>query len=67
MGGAATTDRDVINLSNKVLSTSQINLLQRGLKFVPSRKNIDFTQLLTDLQAWERRMRLREYFYIHKF
>lgn len=39
-----------------------MSLLKKGLKFVPTRKKFDFTQLLTDLQTWERRMRLREYF-----
>lgn len=39
-----------------------MSLLKKGLKFVPTRKNIDFTQLLTDQQTWERGMWLREYF-----
>lgn len=43
---------EVINLSSKKLTTDQISLLKKGLKFVPTRQNIDFTQLLTDLQTW---------------
>ena len=35
----------------------------KGIKFVPTRKNIDKGKLIADLDIWERRMRLREYFY----
>lgn len=52
---------EVINLSSKKLNTDQISLLKKGLEFVPTRQNIYFTQLLTDPQTWEYRMRLREY------
>ena len=51
----------VINLSTRVLSEAECSLLSKGLKFVPTRKNID--KLIADPDIWERRMRLREYFY----
>ena len=51
------------NLSKHELSVSQISLLERGLKFIPSRHEVDKIKLLTDLSEWERRMRLAEYFY----
>ncbi|XP_052212044.1 uncharacterized protein LOC127831095 [Dreissena polymorpha] len=53
----------VTNLSKKQLTASQIRVLSKGLKFVPTRRVVDKGKLLTDFTAWERRMRLREYFY----
>ena len=41
----------------------QIFLLERGLKFIPSRHEVDKVKLLADLSEWERRMRLTEHFY----
>jgi hypothetical protein len=55
--------RTVINISNKILSQAEISILEKGLSFVPSANNIDITKLHSDLIEWERRMRLREYFY----
>jgi hypothetical protein len=52
----------VINLSTRILSDSETKLFTKGLKFVPTRHNIDLGRLLTDLKEWERRMRLKEYF-----
>lgn len=56
-------DTAVINLSSKVLTESQLSLLSKGLKFVPTRRNIDKGKLIADLGSWERRMRLKEYFF----
>ena len=53
----------VINLSTIILSDSETKLFTKGLQFVPTRRNIDLGRLLTDLKEWERRMRLKEYFY----
>ncbi|KAH3857402.1 hypothetical protein DPMN_100009 [Dreissena polymorpha] len=49
----------VTNLSKKQLTASQIRVLSKGLKFVPTRRVIDRVKLLTDVITWERRMRLR--------
>ncbi|KAH3777476.1 hypothetical protein DPMN_178923 [Dreissena polymorpha] len=54
----------VTNLSKKTLTDAQISLLSKGLKFIQTRKTIDKGKLLTDLSAWERRMRLKENFYV---
>ena len=51
------------NLSKNELSAPQISLLERGLKLIPSRHEVDKVKLLADLSEWERRMRLAEYFY----
>ncbi|KAH3842642.1 hypothetical protein DPMN_116144 [Dreissena polymorpha] len=56
------TKSSVTNLSKHVLTDAEQNLPEKGLKFIPSRKNIDKVKLLADLGEWERRMRLREYF-----
>ena len=53
----------VINLSLRILSDPEKKLLMKGLKFVPTRRKINIGKLLADLKTWERRMRLKEYFY----
>ena len=53
----------VTNLSKHELSAPQLSLLEMGLKFIPSRHEVDKVKLLADLSEWERRMRLAEYFY----
>jgi hypothetical protein len=34
-----------------------------GLKFVPTNQKIDMTELIANVKEWERRMRLREFFF----
>ena len=53
----------VTNISGHILTNAELSLLEKGLKFVPGRAKINSTKLLADLGEWERRMRLREYFY----
>ena len=53
----------VTNLSGHTLTNAELSLLEKGLKFVPDRAKINSTKLLAYLGEWERRMRLREYFY----
>ena len=53
----------VTNLSQHHLTEGQITLLSRGLKFIPDRHKVDKLKLLADLAEWERRMRLKEFFY----
>lgn len=61
---ATSNDKDKItNLSSYPLNKSEISLLEKGLKFVPDRTKINMTKLLSDLTEWERRMRLREFFF----
>jgi hypothetical protein len=62
-GSNATDNQTVINLSDKSLSKAQTQLLSKGFNFIPAREKIDITKLLSDLSEWERRMRLKEYFY----
>ena len=56
-------DTVVTNLSSYELTAAQEDLLSKGLKFIPDRTKIDKIKLLADLTEWERRMRLREYYY----
>jgi len=53
----------VINLSSRELTPSEIALLSKGLKFIPTTNKYDVTKLHSDLLEWERRMRLKEYFH----
>ena len=50
------------NLSDKQLTTEQINLLSRGLKFIPTpvmKENQIRRQLISDFNQFDRRMRLQ--------
>ena len=60
------TATSVTNFSKNVLSAPQISQLERGLKFIPSRHDVDKVKLLADLSEWKRRMQLAEYFYGEK-
>ena len=53
----------VFNLSDRVLSEHEINILSRGLKFVPTPTHVNMTELIADVKTWTRRMRLKEYFW----
>ena len=53
----------VTNLSQHPLTEGKITLLSRGLKFIPDRHKVDKLKLMADLAEWERRMRLKEFFY----
>ena len=53
----------IFNYSKKQLTSSQISLLEKGLKFVTTRKRANIGKILADLREWERRMRLQEYFF----
>jgi hypothetical protein len=56
-------EKTIFNQSKRVLSDAEVSLLSKGLSFVPTKKRIDMTNLLADIREWERRMRLKEYFY----
>ena len=53
----------VFNLSSKELTAPQKTLLEKGLKFIPTRTKVNMATVLADLREWERKMRLAEYFY----
>ena len=53
----------MFNLSSKTLTPAQLSILSKGLKFIPTSDSIDITIRIADIKEWERRMRLREYFY----
>ncbi|CAC5402835.1 unnamed protein product [Mytilus coruscus] len=57
------TKCEVINKSSKELTNAQKTLLSKGFKFVPTRRKVGMGKLIADLKIWERRMRLREYFF----
>ena len=54
---------EIFNKSSKILTTAQGTLLSKVFKFVPSRRKVDMGKLIADIKTWERRMRLREYFF----
>ena len=52
----------VVNLSRRELSEEDMSLLSKGLKFSPTPTDIDKAKLKEDLEAYNRRMRLRWHF-----
>ena len=52
----------VINLSNRALSDSEISVLTKGLKFVATPKELDYSQIKIDLENFDRRLRLKWHF-----
>ena len=52
----------VINLSKRALTESEISILSKGLKFVATPKEIDFSQIKIDLENFGRRLRLKWHF-----
>ena len=50
--------KNVVNLSRRTLSRSEISLLSKGLKFVPSTNKIDGAKLKRELEEYGRKLRL---------
>ena len=55
-------NNNVINLSQRTLSQHEISVLSKGLKFVATPKEIDYSQVKIDLENFGRRLRLKWYF-----
>lgn len=53
----------VINLSNRTLSTDEIELLKKSLKFCPTPKGNNSSELKSDILQFCRRLRLNEKFF----
>ena len=54
--------KNVINLSRRNLSATEISLLSEGLKFVPTANKIDRAKLKTELEEYGRKLRLMWHF-----
>ena len=52
----------VVNLSKRALSESEISALSKGLKFVMTPKELDYSQIKVDLESFGRRLRLKWHF-----
>ena len=50
--------KNVINLSRNSLSSAEISLLSKGLKFVPTANKIDQAKLKRELEKYGRKLRL---------
>lgn len=55
-------DPKIINLSSRDLSTDEISLLQKGLKFTPT-PSANQNELKNDVQEFGRKLRLLDYFH----
>ena len=53
---------NVINLSSRVLTASEISLLSKGLKFVPTPTSVNKARLKEELEIFGRRLRLKWFF-----
>ncbi|XP_063415986.1 uncharacterized protein LOC134697633 [Mytilus trossulus] len=58
----AVQDKLVVNLSSIELTTSEEKLLSKGLNFCPAPATVNNLQLETDVEAFARRLRLKEHF-----
>ena len=54
--------KDVVNLSRRNLTGSEISLLSKGLNFVPTANTIDKAKLKTELEVFGRILRLKWHF-----
>ena len=54
--------KNVINLSRRNLSASEISLLSKGLKFVPTANKIDRAKLKTELEEYGKKLQLMWHF-----
>ena len=54
--------KNVINLSRRNLSSAEISLLSKGLKFVPTSNKIDQAKLKRELEEYGRKLRLMWHF-----
>ena len=54
--------KNVVNLSRRNLTDSEISLLSKGLNFVPTSNTIDKAKLKTELEALGRILRLKWHF-----
>ena len=54
--------KNVVNLSNKVLTEAEISVLSKGLKFCPTAKEIDRAKIKDDLEQFGRRLRLKWFY-----
>ena len=54
--------KDVINLSQRQLTKSEISLLSKGLKFLPTPNRIDKAKLKQELEVFGRKLRLMWHF-----
>ena len=52
----------VINLSKRALSEAEVSVLSKGLKFVSTPKELDYSQIKIDLENFGRRLRLKWWF-----
>ena len=57
----------IVNCSSIELTPSQIAVLKRGLKFTPTPKTSNNTELAADIRSFSRRMRLNEFYYQQDF
>ena len=58
------THASVVNLSNRQLTTHQIKILERGMKFCPTPGEPDISELHDDLDKLH--VRLKRYLHFHK-
>ena len=54
--------KNVVNLSKRVLSTAEISLLSKGLKFIPTPNSINIAKIKENLEVFGRKLRLKWHF-----
>ena len=54
--------KNVVNISSKDLSESEISLLSKGLTFSPTPRDINISEIKDDLEVFGRKLRLKWHF-----
>ena len=54
--------KNVVNLSNRILSPAEISLLSKGLKFIPTPSSINKAKIKENLEVFGRKLRLKWHF-----
>ena len=52
----------IFNLSNRVLTDTEIRVLEKGLDFAPFQKKLNESELRSDVNDFCRKMRLKQHF-----
>ncbi|MEW8548114.1 MAG: hypothetical protein AB2693_31815, partial [Candidatus Thiodiazotropha sp.] len=56
-------DLKILNLSKRELTTAEISILEKGMKFTPTPEKQNLQEIKEDMAEFNRKIRLKEFFY----
>ena len=54
--------KKIVNRSGLILDKSMISLLNKGLSYVPDKEKENISEIISDLELWRRRLKLKLHF-----